>query len=197
MPACQDPMLRRTIAHGRVRRMLVKKYGNRRMYDTTGSRYVNLDDLAALVREGKDVKVVDAKTGKDLTRVTLTQIITEDAKDQPTGLPLELLRQLVLVSDSTGHQFLEWYLKNAMEGYQKVRESLQNRFQEVQQAAVSPVETILNLWRASPIQTPERREVEALHGRVEELEKRLLETAQPKAPRRSPTGKRRAKDGEQ
>jgi polyhydroxyalkanoate synthesis repressor PhaR len=65
--------------------IVIKKYGNRRLYDSAGSRYVNLDDIAELVRAGQNVQVVDAKTGKDLTRVTLTQIITEDAKDKPTG----------------------------------------------------------------------------------------------------------------
>ena len=71
--------------------VVIKKYGNRRLYDTAGSRYVNLDDIARFVREGKELQVVDAKTGQDLTRVTLTQVIMEDAKDKPTGLPLELL----------------------------------------------------------------------------------------------------------
>jgi polyhydroxyalkanoate synthesis repressor PhaR len=79
--------------------VVIKKYGNRRLYDSSNSRYVNLDDIAEFIRAGKDVQVVDAKTGQDLTRVTLTQIITEDAKDKPTGLPLELLRQLIVASD--------------------------------------------------------------------------------------------------
>ena len=79
--------------------VVIKRYANRRLYDTAASRYVNLDDIAALVREGKDVKVVDAKSGLDITRVTLTQIITEDARDKPTGLPLELLRQLIVASE--------------------------------------------------------------------------------------------------
>ncbi len=74
--------------------VVIKKYGNRRLYDSSNSKYVNLDDIAGFIREGKEVQVVDAKTGRDLTRVTLTQIITEDAKEKPTGLPLELLRQL-------------------------------------------------------------------------------------------------------
>ena len=74
--------------------IVIKKYGNRRLYDTAASRYLNLEEIAALIRQGNEVTVVDAKTGQDLTRVTLTQIITEDAKDKPTGLPLELLRQL-------------------------------------------------------------------------------------------------------
>ena len=86
--------------------VVIKKYGNRRLYDTAGSRYVNLDDIARFVREGKDVQVVDAATEKDLTRLILTQIITEDAKDKPTGLPLELLRQLVVASDEVRREFV-------------------------------------------------------------------------------------------
>ena len=62
---------------------LIKKYGNRRLYDTAGSRYVNLDNLAAMVRAGREVRVLDAKTGRDLTRVTLTQIITKMRKASP------------------------------------------------------------------------------------------------------------------
>src|ERR1700739_184955 len=89
--------------------ILIKKYGNRRLYDTAGSRYINLDDIAALVREGKDVQVVDAKSGQDLTRVTLTQIITEDAKEKQTGLPLELLRQLIVASDEVRQEVGMWY----------------------------------------------------------------------------------------
>ena len=68
--------------------IVIKKYPNRRLYDTSGSRYINLEDVAGLVRNGNDVQVVDAQTGEDITRVTLTQIIVDDAKQQPTGLPL-------------------------------------------------------------------------------------------------------------
>ena len=120
--------------------VLIKKYGNRRLYDTASSRYVNLDDLAAHVRAGKDVRVVDAKTGQDLTRVVLTQIITEDARDKPTGLPLELLRQLIIASDEVRQEFLMWYLKSAFETYQKLQDTVQNRLSEVQSAILSPVD---------------------------------------------------------
>jgi len=82
----------------------------------------------ALVRNRKDVKVVDAKTGQDVTRVTLTQIIVEDAKGQPTGLPLELLRQLIVAADRVGQEFIMWYLKPAFDAYQKVQSSVQSRF---------------------------------------------------------------------
>src|ERR1700756_642877 len=122
--------------------IVIKKYGNRRLYDTAGSRYVNLDDLAAHIRAGREVRVVDAKTGQDLTRVTLTQIITEDAKDKPSGLPLELLRQLIVASDEVRQEFLMWYLKSAFDTYQKVQDAMQSRLGEVQSAILSPVETM-------------------------------------------------------
>src|SRR3974390_2634527 len=122
--------------------VIVKKYGNRRLYDTTGSRYVNLDDIAALIREGKDVKILDAKNGQDLTRVTLTQIITEDAKNKPTGLPLELLRQLIIASDEVRQEFVMWYLKSAFDTFQKVQETVQNRLTNVESALLSPVDTM-------------------------------------------------------
>jgi len=78
---------------------IIRKYPNRRLYDTSAGRYVNLDDVAALVRQGAELQVVDAKTGEDVTRVVLTQIIVEDAKVQPAGLPLELLKGLILATD--------------------------------------------------------------------------------------------------
>ena len=101
---------------------------------------MNLDDIAGFIREGRDVQVVDAKTGQDLTRVTLTQIITEDAKEKPTGLPLELLRQLIVASDEVRQEFVMWYLKSAFDTYQKVQDAVQSRLGEVQSAILSPVD---------------------------------------------------------
>src|SRR5437588_10017992 len=130
--------------------IIIKKYGNRRLYDTVGSRYVNLDDLAEHIRAGREVRVVDAKTGRDLTRVTLTQIITEDAKDKPTGLPLELLRQLIIASDEVRQEFLMWYLKSAFDTYEKLQDALQNRLSEVQSAILSPVDMMKRFLGAAP-----------------------------------------------
>src|ERR1700758_2549304 len=156
--------------------ILIKKYGNRRLYDTTGSRYVNLDDLAALVRAGKEVRVVDAKTGQDLTRVILTQIITEDAKGKPTGLPLELLRQLIIASDEVRQEFLMWYLKSAFDTYQKLQDTVQSQLSEVQSAILSPVDMMKRfLGTASRVPSKPRAdsEVDVLRRRVAELEARL------------------------
>jgi polyhydroxyalkanoate synthesis repressor PhaR len=162
----------------------IKKYGNRRLYDTGNSRYINLEDIAKLIREGKDVKVVDAKTGQDLTRVTLTQIITEDAKDKPTGLPLELLRQLIVAGDEVRQEFIMWYLKSAFDTYQKVQDAVQNRLGEVQTAILSPVDMMrkfLGGGSASPKPDPE---LEGLRNRIAELEGRLQQHAKPKSRKR-------------
>jgi polyhydroxyalkanoate synthesis repressor PhaR len=158
--------------------VIVKKYGNRRLYDTAGSRYINLDDIAGLIRAGKEVKVVDAKSGDDLTRVTLTQIITEDARDKPTGLPLELLRQLIIASDEVRQEFMMWYLKSAFETYQKVQDAVQNRLGEVQSAILSPVEMMRSFLTgsASRSRTDPGPEMLALRQRVAELEARLEKT---------------------
>ena len=158
--------------------VVIKKYGNRRLYDTAGSRYVNLDDIAAFIREGIDVQVLDAKTGKDLTRVTLTQIITEDAKDKPTGLPLELLRQLIVASDEVRQEFVMWYLKSAFDAYQKVQDAVQARLGDVQSAILSPVDMMKKfLTPPAPTAPTDSREVEMLRKRVSELEAGLQRPA--------------------
>jgi polyhydroxyalkanoate synthesis repressor PhaR len=120
--------------------VIIRKYGNRRLYDTSTSQYITLEEIAALIRSGKDVRVVDAKTGQDLTRVTLTQIIVEDAKGAPTGLPLELLRQLIVASDRAGREFVMWYLNSALNAYQKVQDSLQSGLDKVRSAVLPPLE---------------------------------------------------------
>ncbi|HYL46014.1 MAG TPA: polyhydroxyalkanoate synthesis regulator DNA-binding domain-containing protein [Candidatus Limnocylindrales bacterium] len=158
--------------------VIIKKYGNRRLYDTTHSRYINLDDIASLIRKGHDVKVLEAKSGRDVTRVTLTQIITEDAKNKPTGLPLELLRELIMASDEVRQEFIMWYLKSAFDAYQKVQDAVQSRLGEVQSAILSPVEMMkkfLGSTAARP-QAGTETELDALHKRVAELEERLKGT---------------------
>lgn len=147
--------------------VVIKKYPNRRLYDTSSSTYVNLEDLAKMVRNGTDVKVVDANTGEDLTRVTLTQIIVEDAKDQPSGLPLELLKQLIVASDHVGKEFIMWYLKSAFDTYQKMQGALQTGIAGV----ASPVDTLRNFLRGP--EKPQSNEAEELRRRITELEARL------------------------
>jgi len=165
--------------------IIIKKYANRRLYDTSDSRYINLEDIAAMIRNGKDVQVVDAGTGEDLTRVTLTQIIVDDARQQPSGLPLELLRQLIVTSDRVGQEFILWYLKSAYDAYQKVQSTFQTRISEMQSAALSPLNMVKNFIRqpSQPEPHDSPAELEQLRRRISELEARL-EHAAPKTRKR-------------
>jgi polyhydroxyalkanoate synthesis repressor PhaR len=166
--------------------ILIKKYGNRRLYDTVGSRYVNLEDLAAHIRAGREVRVVDAKTGQDITRVILTQIITEDAKGRPTGLPLELLRQLIIASDEVRQEFLMWYLKSAFDTYQKLQDTVQNRLSEVQSAILSPVDLMkrfLGAPQAATLEEKSESEIQRLRRKVANLEAQLGESRRNKKSR--------------
>lgn len=138
--------------------VVIKKYGNRRLYDTSTSRYVNFDDIAARVRNGDEVRIEDAKSGEDLTRATLTQIIVEDAKGKPSGLPLEVLRQIIQASDQAGREFLGWYLKSAFEGFEKLQSGLS-------EAARSPLAMVRGVLGGN-----RDDELQELRARVAELE---------------------------
>jgi polyhydroxyalkanoate synthesis repressor PhaR len=172
-------------------KVVIKKYGNRRLYDTAASRYVNLDEVAGFIRQGQDVQVVDAKTGKDLTRVVLTQIITDDARDKPTGLPLELLRQLVVASDEVRREFVMWYLKSAFDAYQKVQSAVQTSVGNVQSAILSPVEMMRSFLSSPPGPAPRAEtgsELEALRKKVAELEARVQKPERKKSRRKARRG---------
>lgn len=151
--------------------VVIKKYENRRLYDTSRSRYMNLDDLATLIREGTPVQVLDAKTGKDLTQVTLMQVIAENAKGGSGGLPLELLRQLIIASDHVGKEFIMWYLKSAMDAYGKLQSTFSSGLSEVQAAASAPLDPIRNFFRGDPsAQKAESSEMQEMKRRIAELE---------------------------
>jgi polyhydroxyalkanoate synthesis repressor PhaR len=102
--------------------IVIRKYENRRLYDTAASRYVNLEDVARLVREGRDVTVVDARTGEDVTRLVLAQIILEEARSEgaEAGVPLDFLRDLIRASDRATREVLQWSLALATEHSRKL-----------------------------------------------------------------------------
>lgn len=167
------------------RNVVIKKYSDRRLYDTSASRYVKMGDIARMVREGIDVKVVNARSGKDLTRLVLTQIIVEDARDRGTALPLRLLQQLIRTSDHATHDFVSWHLNNALGLYQKAQAAVQYRLSEAKSAVPSPLELVRGLL-AGPagLSAPEPVETEKLRRRVEELEAQLARAAGLKRPAR-------------
>ncbi len=91
--------------------ILIKKYENRRLYDITNSLYVNLDEIAKMIQNGANLRVVDATTDEDITRLILTQIIVEDAKMSDSNFPLDVLRQMVIASGKVSQESALQYIK--------------------------------------------------------------------------------------
>lgn len=109
--------------------ILIKKYANRRLYNTASSSYVTLEHLADLIKEGEDFVVVDAKSGNDLTHAVLTQIIFErEAKDDKPMLSLSFLRQLISLYGDKIETMVPGYLQSAMGALTKNQDKLRSAF---------------------------------------------------------------------
>ncbi len=106
---------------GKKGMLIVKKYSNRRLYDTSESRYITLEELAQKIRKGEDAQVVDAKTGTDLTQATLAQIIIE-GRGAGRLLPVPLLTQLIRMRDDALSEFFGQYVSMALQFYLQMRQ---------------------------------------------------------------------------
>ncbi len=162
--------------------VVIRKYENRRLYDTANSRYVNLDEVAEMVRQGADVQVVDAATGEDITRLVLTQIIVDHAKAPGSAFPLDMLRQMVVASGRLGQESMLKSMRAMFDMYQSAYRTFSaplnplDFFNAMSQAAQpgagepqgpppakpSPA--------AEPDQAAPESEVRELRRRIEELE---------------------------
>ena len=109
---------------GGTKQVVVKKYANRRLYNTATSSYVTLDDLATLIKEGGDFVVHDAKTGEDLTRSVLTQIIVEQEQKGQNLLPISFLRQLISFYGDSMQFLVPGYLEQAMIAFARNQEQM-------------------------------------------------------------------------
>jgi polyhydroxyalkanoate synthesis repressor PhaR len=109
-------------------KVTIKKYANRRLYDTESSTYITLDRLAAMVREGREFEVVDAKTGENLTRQVLTQIIVDEEARGTTMLPVNFLRQLIGLYGNQMQGMVPQYLEAAMDAFQNNQSALRDAF---------------------------------------------------------------------
>jgi polyhydroxyalkanoate synthesis repressor PhaR len=109
---------------GGTKPVIVKKYANRRLYNTATSSYVTLDDLATLIKEGGDFVVHDAKTGEDLTRSVLTQIIVEQEQKGQNLLPISFLRQLISFYGDSMQFLVPGYLEQAMVAFARNQEQM-------------------------------------------------------------------------
>ena len=127
---------------------LIKRYGSRKLYDTEESRYVSLDELAAWIRSGQQIRVIDNKTSDDVTSQTLTQIISEEGRKGTALLPNELLHELIRIGE---------------EAVSSGVEHLQVRMDKLVQASID---------RIGPVRRA-REEMGRLRERLEELESSL------------------------
>jgi len=110
--------------------VVIKKYANRRLYNTQTSSYVTLDHLAQMVKDGTEFEVRDARTGEDITRSVLTQIIFEEEAKGQSLLPIKFLRQLIRFYGDSLQSFVPGYLDMSMEGFAKNQEQMRNRLAE-------------------------------------------------------------------
>ncbi|MEO1281543.1 MAG: polyhydroxyalkanoate synthesis repressor PhaR [Pseudomonadota bacterium] len=108
--------------------VVIKKYANRRLYNTETSTYVTLDDLAEMVRANRDFTVFDAKSGDDLTHAVLTQIIVDQESKGQTLLPIPFLRQLIRFYDDSIARMVPTYLQFSLEALVKEQEKYRSQF---------------------------------------------------------------------
>ena len=156
----------------------IKKYANRRLYNTATSSYVTLEDLAEMVRSGREFVVYDAKSGEDITRTVLTQIIFEEENKGQNLLPINFLRQLICYYDDSLKALVPSYLDMTMDNFvrhqDQLRGNLEKAFGEpfrqfeeltrqnlkIFQQAMGSLNPFLNMTGAATGQTPSRSPAE-------------------------------------
>ena len=109
-------------------KIVLKKYANRRLYDTHKSAYVTLNEVADTIRQGKTIKAVDAKTKDDVTAFVLTQIVLEEAKNKNTLLPVPLLHMIIRYGENVLHEFFENYLEQTISAYVAYKRNADEQF---------------------------------------------------------------------
>ena len=114
--------------------IIIKKYANRRLYNTRSSSYITLEDLSRMTREGVDFQVLDAKTGNDITHQILTQIIMEEESHGEQMLPISFLRQLISMYGNSMQQLMPHYLEASMDNFR----ANQLKLQETWKASMGP-----------------------------------------------------------
>jgi polyhydroxyalkanoate synthesis repressor PhaR len=108
---------------------VIKRYSNRKLYDTQESRYVTLEEIEEMIRGGKEISVVDASTGEDLTSVTLAQIILENERNRRAALPSAFLHQLIKHGEAW-HEFVQRSMRSSFEGLVVSQREMDRVFRE-------------------------------------------------------------------
>ncbi len=117
--------------------LVIKRYGNRRLYNTETRSYVNYEELAKLVRDGQDIKVIDSTSKEDVTKAVLIQLILEEEKNNKTVLPTQFLFQLLRSREESMQDFFKNHLSASFDAYLRTKEEFDKRFRSVLEMAVS------------------------------------------------------------
>jgi polyhydroxyalkanoate synthesis repressor PhaR len=129
-------------ADGESAPVIIKKYANRRLYDTESSSYITLEHLSAMTRKGREFKVVDAKSGDDITHSVLTQIIVEEENRGTTLLPVSFLRQLIAMYGDQMQAMVPHYLEASMEAFRRNQEQVRSTMMGMMAGGANPFEAL-------------------------------------------------------
>lgn len=173
--------------------VIIKKYANRRLYDTESSSYITLDHLSQMTRAGREFKVVDARTGDDITHTVLTQIIVEEETRGTTLLPVSFLRQLISLYGDQMQAMVPHYLEASMEAFRRNQEQVRqtmmgmigtgtNPFEALARQNMAMMKAAADMWAgagqlARPAEpaadTGTAEDVKALKAQLAELQERI------------------------
>ena len=117
--------------------VIIKRYGNRRLYNTETSSYVNYQDVIKLIRDGNDIQVIDSRTKHDVTKAVLMQAILEEEKNHKNLLPVQFLFQLIRSQEEATQDFFKNYLASSFEAYLKTKEEFDRRFRGMLEMSAS------------------------------------------------------------
>jgi polyhydroxyalkanoate synthesis repressor PhaR len=173
-------------AGGTLPPVTIKKYANRRLYDTESSSYITLDHLSTMTRAGREFKVIDAKSGDDITHSVLTQIIVEEETRGTTLLPVSFLRQLIAMYGDQMQAMVPHYLEASMDAFRRNQEQVRSTMMGMMGTGAAPFEAIARQNVAmmkvatemfAPPKPPEpgstEEEVKALKAELAQLQARI------------------------
>jgi polyhydroxyalkanoate synthesis repressor PhaR len=129
------PRRKKTEKINESEQIIIKRHGNRRLYNTQTKTYVTTEDIARLVRDGHDIKVIDSATQEDVTKTVLIQVILEEEKNKKTILPTEFLFQILRSREDSVQDFLKNHLAASFNAYLKTKEEFDNRFRAMLEMA--------------------------------------------------------------
>ena len=187
------------------KRLEIKKYPNRRYYDATHSRHLTLEEIRALVQQGHDLRVIDAKTSADITAQVLTQIILELDTPKLNSFPVPLLMRVIRMNDQLVKDFIEKYFNQALKSFLDYQQQIEEQIRRTHglpatfpsvsawtRAMLSPFTSAFGASQdlpANPPPAPPAGENQELREMIAQLQKQVSDLSAARAPKRAPQKK--------